>query len=74
MKSHLADKSTAPDPVSGYWIYNKTDHKAVDAIGKELWYCSAIAPETIVADVAQNTVWKIKNAQKGTPSGSIPEP
>ena len=35
---------------------------------------SAIAPETIVADVAQNTVWKIKNAQKGTPSGSIPEP
>ena len=25
----------------------------------------------IVAEVAQKTVWKIKNAQNGTPSGSI---
>ena len=28
----------------------------------------------IVAEVAQKTVWKIKNAQNGTPSGSIAEP
>ena len=30
-----------------------------------------MAPETMVAEVAQNTVWKIRNAQKGTPSGSM---
>ena len=35
---------------------------------------SAMAPDTIVAEVAQNTVWKIRNAQNGTPSGSIAEP
>ena len=35
---------------------------------------SAIAPETIVAEVAQKTVWKIRNAQNGTPSGSIALP
>ena len=28
----------------------------------------------IVAEVAQKTVWKIKNAQNGTPSGSIALP
>ena len=31
---------------------------------------SAIAPETIVAAVAQNTVWKIRKAKNGTPSGA----
>ena len=30
---------------------------------------SAIAPETMVELVAQKTVWKIANAQSGTPSG-----
>ena len=29
---------------------------------------------TMVAAVAQNTVWKIKNAQKGTPSGTMEVP
>ena len=32
---------------------------------------SAIAPETMVAEVAQKTVWKIANAQSGTPAGRI---
>ena len=32
---------------------------------------SAIAPETIVAEVAQNTVWNIAYAQSGTPSGRM---
>ena len=31
---------------------------------------SAIAPDTMVALVAQNTVWKIANAHSGTPAGS----
>ena len=30
---------------------------------------SAIAPDTIVAAVAQNTVWKITYAYFGTPEG-----
>ena len=32
---------------------------------------SAIAPETMVAEVAQNTVWKMANAQSGTPAGRM---
>ena len=32
---------------------------------------SAIAPDTIVADVAQKTVWKIANAHNGTPAGKM---
>ena len=35
---------------------------------------AAMAPETIVAAVAANTVWNIRNAQNGTPSGIIPFP
>ena len=29
MKSHLADKTAAPDPVTGNRIYNEADHKTV---------------------------------------------
>ena len=32
---------------------------------------SAIAPETMVAAVAQNTVWKIRYAGRGTPAGRM---
>ncbi len=39
----------------------------------ENFVLSAMAPETIVAAVAQNTVWKIKYEKKLTPSGSIAE-
>ena len=35
MKSHLADKSAAPDPVTGYRIYNETDQQTVDTVGDE---------------------------------------
>ena len=30
-----------------------------------------MAPDTMVAAVAQNTVWKIRKAGSGTPSGKI---
>ena len=36
MKSHLTDKSAAPDPVTGYRINNETDQKTVDTVGDEL--------------------------------------
>ena len=32
---------------------------------------SAMAPETMVAEVAQKTVWKIAKAHSGTPAGRI---
>ena len=32
-----------------------------------------MAPETMVAAVAQKTVWKIKKAVRGTPSGRMAE-
>ena len=34
---------------------------------------SAMAPETMVAAVAQNTVWKIKKAASGMPLGRMEE-
>ena len=33
MKSHLADKTTAPDPVSGYRINDQADQETVDTVG-----------------------------------------
>ena len=32
---------------------------------------SAMEPETMVAEVAQNTVWKMAKAHRGTPAGVI---
>ena len=43
--------------------------KAVILMDTDHVILSAIAPETIVADVAQKTVWKIAKAHSGTPAG-----
>lgn len=74
MEAHLADKPAAPDPVSGYRVNDQADQEAVDTIGRKFCtFCPGTRYDSSL-DVAQNTVWKIRNAQNGTPSGSIAEP
>lgn len=79
-KAQLGEPAAAPDPVRLNRVNNQGYHQAVKAIGGNL-VRSAIAPETIVAAVAQNTRLKknrfqfsVENVPKGLTGVPIKPP